>query len=848
MRPGRWAMLCLCLIGLDAVARAEGAMESGSSAPSAQAADASNTDVANADASNTDAADEGAPAGPAVSEAAAAPVIQAPDSSALDLPARIVKGRFKSEGPSEVKSDFIRKIPSTLNDPVRAVAFTPGVTVQNDVNARPYVRGGDAEQTRVVMDGLPLLQPYHVGGVFSMFNLNTLDGVELYRDDFPVEYPGALSGVLRLKTKSRLPERAHVNANLSLVRGDVFAEAPLVPNTLSVYGAAQMFLFNRSLHGIMDVSSAVSQDSAFQADMQGYRDHINMPDFLDYHWGASYSPKANFRADYMSSLSTDAYAVVVPRQSNVLSRINPKFGDPTAPVGPLPYKRDPPRSKKLSVDSISAVSIGNQMHFLNLDWDANERHLVENDAGFQTQAWDVEFKHGAGVATDLALSQSAQYFNYRFSDTYTPSESHRFKIGFGYDWKKQRYNMNLPYVLYDVIVNGNVDMLEPLGYFSDGGFAIDKEDSARSNFDYLGEYPSRIQFAHRGVLEERFGSAFFSHEWKTSRGALAYGLRAEYQSTSEELFPSPRIDYRWEVDERNALRFTTGLYSQNNLPFYQRDRDPSLKSEKTGQAGVQWTHRFGKGYRASIDGYYKRYYDLVTAGLAPDRTLDLKGFLLPLPDSKLSADQIADLRSILDTTSQFSSLPDSIQNAAYENFGGLIFRYANTGTGNSLGTEFSFFYEPTALWNGWLSADFSLSNRSDGEGRPYYAYRYHRPVVFNWVNFFDIPGGFDISFTYRWAMGQPYTPYSGSMDGVGTYHPVEVGARNSGRLSPYSRLDMRLTRNARWWNRDFKAYLEVWNSMNNPNYFARDNSTGELKSAQLNWPFPLFFLGVTGDL
>jgi hypothetical protein len=115
------------------------------------------------------------------------------------------------------------------------------------------------------------------------------------------------------------------------------------------------------------------------------------------------------------------------------------------------------------------------------------------------------------------------------------------------------------------------------------------------------------------------------------------------------------------------------------------------------------------------------------------------------------------------------------------------------------------------------------------------------------VNFFDIPGGFDISLTYRWAMGQPYTPYSGT-DGRGSLEPIRVGARNSGRLSPYSRLDIRLTRNARWWNRDFKAYLEVWNSMNSPNYFARDNGTGELKSAQLNWPFPLFFLGISGDL
>ncbi len=770
------------------------------------------------------------------------------DSSVVDLPTKTVEEIHKPGGSVEVRSEFIRRIPSTMNDPIRAVSFTPGVTAQNDVNVRPFVRGGDAQQTRVVMNGLPLLQPYHVGGVFSMFNLNTLESVKLYKDDFPVEDPGVLSGDLRFESKNRIPLKTHVNANLSLVRGDMFLEAPVIPNALSVYGAAQVFLFNRSLHSIMDVTSTVSRDSGFQADMQGYRDHINMPDFADYHWGATFAPRPNFRADYMTSLSTDAYDVVIPKQTNVLSRINPKFGDPTASFSPEPYKRQITRSKKISVDSISDVAIGNQMHFLDMTWDMNDRNVIENGFGFQTQAWDVAFKHSPGTKTTLALTQAAQYFNYRFSDTYSPSDVNHFTFGFSYDHEKQRYDMNLPYVLYDVIVNGNVDMLEPLGNVSDAGFILVKQDSSRSNFDYLGEFPSRINFTHKGALSEDFGSAFFSHAWKTKSGILTYGLRGEYQSTSNEFFPAPRVNYRWDVNAKNELFFTSGLYSQNNLPFYQRDRDPTLKSEKSGQLGVQWTRRFGKGYRIILDSYYKRYQDLIAESLKPDHSIDLKGLLLALPNTKKSTDDINTLRTIIDTAQNFSSLPDSIQTAAYDNFGGLIFQYANTGTGNSLGSELSFYYEPNRIWSGWMSADFSLSNRSDGPGRLEYSYRYHRPVVFNWVNAFEIPGGFDVSFTYRWAMGQPYTPYSGGMEGKGSVEPIVVGARNSGRLSPYSRLDMRLSRDAHWWKRDFKMYMEVWNSMNNPNYFARDNQTGQLKSAQLNWPFPLLFLGISGDI
>ncbi len=782
--------------------------------------------------------------------AAAAPALTAPaDTAALELPDQTAKAAKREIVSTEVKSDFIRKIPSTMNDPVRAASFAPGVTVQNDVNIRPFVRGGDAEQTRVVMNGLPLLQAYHVGGVFSLFDLNTLESVELYKDDFPVEYPGALSGVLRLKNNAKFPEQARAHADLSMLRGDIFAEVPIIKDKLSIYAASQAFLFNRSLHGLLDLSSQVSRDSAFRNELQGYKDHINMPDFVDYHAGASYAASPDLRIDYMGALSGDAYAVVVPRASNIFSRINPKFGDPTAPVSPPAVPRNPdPHGKKLSIDSISSVAIDNQMHFLNFAWDSSPDNLVENNFGFQGQKWDVSFKKGTALPEPLSLYQDSRMFNYRFVDSWSPSPGQQIKFGAGYDYKEEHYDMNLPYVLYDVVVNSNMDMLGPLGYFSNGGFTIEKEDTTRSNFDYLGEYPSRIRFVHQGTLKEHYGSAFASHSLRLGPGSLAYGLRAEYQSESREFFPATRLEYRWKIDRADELRFSSGLYSQNNLPFYERDRNPSLRSEKSGQLGLQWTHDFPDGYRVSVDGYYKRYYDLVAPRLVPDNTIDLNGFLLPLPGTPLSARQVADLKAILDTTAQFSALPDSVQRLAYQTFGNLIFQYDNTGVGNSLGTELSFFYSPNAAWSGWLSADVSLSNRRDAQGEAYYDYRYHRPLVFNWVNYFDIPGNFDIAFTYRWALGQPYTPYTGDMEATNALQPIAVGARNSGRLAPYSRLDIRLTRNARWYKRDFKIYLEVWNSMNDPNYFARDQSTGQLKSAQLNWPFPLFFLGTTCDL
>lgn len=768
------------------------------------------------------------------------------DSLTLELSDAVIKIKQKKIRPLEVKTEFLNKIPNTMNDPIRSLSFLPGVTVQSDLNVRPYVRGGNSDQTQVVKNGIPLLQPYHVGGVFSVFNSNTIESIHLYRENFPVATPGALSGIVELTPTSPNYSDLHLQTHLSLLRGDLFAEAPLVKGRLGAYVAAQSFLLNNSLHGLLNLSSGFSNDSLYQQDLQGYRDHINLPAFQDYTWGTSLRVNEQLEMYYSGSFSTDDYTVVIPTQANIITR-RADPGSPSAIVPVLP-KKEISRSKKLSIDSISAVDIKNQSHFLTIPWDVNSENFVENNLGFQSQVWNVDFKKAINIATTadpLMLSQSTREFNYRLSNTYSPSDQHQFKMGLSYDYKLENYKVTLPYVLYDIIVNSNLDMLEGLGYFTDRGFAITKEDSSKSNFDYLGGYPSRIRFSHTGQREEHFGSLFFSHQYKTSTGTLEYGVRGEYQNTSKEFFPAPRISYTYNFNEANDFKVSGGVYSQNTLPYFERDQNPTLKSEKSTQTAFTWTHRFNQGYRLEANSYYKYFYDLVTPSLVPNHKIDLSGILLPNPASTLSANEIANLKATLDTTTNFGALPDSIQNLSYQVYGDLIFNYANSGIGNSYGSEFSFFYNPYSKWKGWASVDLSISNRKDAQDRPAYPYRYHRPLIFNWVNYFQIPGNFDIAFTYRYALGQSYTPYSGTLDGSGSFEPIQVGARNSGRLAPYSRLDLRLTKNSQLWSRELKYYVEVWNSMNDPNYFARDSQTGELKSAQLNWPFPLLFLGIS---
>jgi hypothetical protein len=57
-----------------------------------------------------------------------------------------------------------------MEDMSRAVQQLPGVAADPDLLANFFVRGGGPEETIFYLDGIPLSNPYHLGGFASIFN------------------------------------------------------------------------------------------------------------------------------------------------------------------------------------------------------------------------------------------------------------------------------------------------------------------------------------------------------------------------------------------------------------------------------------------------------------------------------------------------------------------------------------------------------------------------------------------------------------------------------------------------------------------------------------------------------
>jgi hypothetical protein len=100
-------------------------------------------------------------------------------------------------------------------DVIRTAQLLPGVEARNDYNTGLNVRGGEADQNLVLLDGYPIYNPFHLGGLFSTFMDATVGGIDLITGAFPSRYGGRLSSVLDVRSAEETRAGLHASADIS---------------------------------------------------------------------------------------------------------------------------------------------------------------------------------------------------------------------------------------------------------------------------------------------------------------------------------------------------------------------------------------------------------------------------------------------------------------------------------------------------------------------------------------------------------------------------------------------------------------------------------------------------------
>jgi hypothetical protein len=101
----------------------------------------------------------------------------------------------------ELDAEELKLIPGLAeSDPVRAVEVLPGVVSTSDFQSAFNVRGGSADQNLILLDGVTIYNPFHLGGLFSVFNSDMVARAELQAGGYPAQYGGRVSSVLNIQT------------------------------------------------------------------------------------------------------------------------------------------------------------------------------------------------------------------------------------------------------------------------------------------------------------------------------------------------------------------------------------------------------------------------------------------------------------------------------------------------------------------------------------------------------------------------------------------------------------------------------------------------------------------------
>jgi outer membrane receptor protein involved in Fe transport len=98
--------------------------------------------------------------------------------------------------------DELRALPKLADDSLRAVHRLPGAA-SNGISGLAHIRGGEENETEIVLDGLPLSEPFHLKNFFSPVSVldpEIVGAMDVYSGGFPVNYGDRMSAVIDVRS------------------------------------------------------------------------------------------------------------------------------------------------------------------------------------------------------------------------------------------------------------------------------------------------------------------------------------------------------------------------------------------------------------------------------------------------------------------------------------------------------------------------------------------------------------------------------------------------------------------------------------------------------------------------
>jgi len=609
-------------------------------------------------------------------------------------------------------TDEILDIPQIADSDIfRALQILPGVSSLSDFSSGFYVRGGTPDQNQILLDEIDVYNPTHFGGIFSTFNTDAVESVELMKGGFPAKYGGHLSSVLDVTNLDGNRKHHQGVARISLISANSTIQGPW---KMGENKGSYMASFRRTYLELLKKA-------------------FDLPDYYFYDGHA----KINYDITKKDKLSFSSYFGKDRLEFDVGYNMLIQWGNETFSTQ-WTHLFNPQMFSKF-------VLAGSHFHSLfDIKYESDAEYKRLNDI------YDVSMKN---------------FFSY------TPNDKHLFDFGLDFKYNKVIFKFEVnnsdldPEALPDVEVNSGI-------------FALYGQDSWDLTANWTLQPGLRVTFCHN----------------------KSPNLPASPVGNYFRL--SPRLSIRRKLGSNSNTYFSYGRYYQ-----YLTSMNPGMSTpfdlwfpiDGSVQPGVSdhfvigYKNQFASDFAIDIEGYYKKYDNLVE--YRPETDFE------------------------------------------WNNQTGALEDVYNMGDGFSYGTDVMLRTEWHGL-EGFFAYSFGITKRKientnidpeTEEEEPYHP-RYERVHQLNIMETFNVSENigrkilgaeFRIGTTYSLGSGQPYfKPEKAFYDESGVHFLYSYNDRI--RLPFYSRFDLSLKFKWQFSKWSFEPYIQVINVLNHDNIWARE--------------------------
>ena len=596
---------------------------------------------------------------------------------------------------SSLSAKEIKKVPQLLGetDIIRTLTLLPGVSTVGEGASGFNVRGGNADQNLILLDEAPVYNSSHLFGFFSIFNADAVKDVKLYKGGMPANYGGRLSSVLDVRQKEGNSQKFSGTGGIGLLSSRLLLEGPIVKDKVNYMVAGRRSYFD--LFFPLFDSPELDNTTIYFYDLN-VKINAKVSD-KDRIFLSSYFGRDQFGASDLFDFGWGNWTSTLRWNRLISPRL---FFNATAVYSDYTYQLGTPKDADPAF--IWDSRIQNYVTNLGWTWYANTAHTV--DFGIQNTAYVFHPGQISGVfslelqqeyATEPALYVSDDW---RITDALTATYGLRYSTFFNLGGR-------------DIQTYSNP--LNP------------KEIEATGITTYA---PGEVIASFTGLA----------------------GLE-------------PRLALNYQLGPRSALKASYNrsrqylhLISNNTTATpvnVWRPAGQFIQPATVDQVALGWAQNFGdQGIRLSLEGYYKKFQDLL--------------------DYKDGADLV---------------------------FTEYIETQLLRGDGRAYGAEFLLEKKQGAL-TGWLGYTLSRTERIvDGGTREtrinngqWYPANYDKLHDLNLVANWSISKAWEVGGNFAFQSGRPITYPDSRAEFEGMYFPVYTN-RNGARTPASHRLDLSAT-------------------------------------------------------